>query len=138
MVLVVDDREETRFVLTRLLRVQGYDAASVASGQEALDFVREKKPSLVILDYEMPGLDGLSVYRQMKSRPESRDIPVVMFSANDGQIRQEALAEGIKAWVMKGSLDLAELLREVAIHVGPPNPAQVPETPATPRTNRAG
>ena len=138
MVLVVDDREETRFVLTRLLRVQGYDAAAVGSGQEALDFVCDKKPSLVILDFEMPGLDGLSVYRHMKARPESRDIPVVMFSANDGKVREEALQEGIKAWVMKGSLDLAELLREVAIHVGPAQPQRAPETPAPPRTNLAG
>ena len=138
MVLVVDDREETRLVLTRLLRLQGYDATSVASGQEALDFVRQKKPLLVILDYEMPGMDGMSVFRQMKALPESRDIPVVMFSANDGNVREEALQEGVRAWVMKGSLDLAELLREVAIHVGPAKLPQAPETPAPPKTNLAG
>jgi len=138
MVLVVDDREETRFVLTRLLRLQGYDATAVGSGREALDFVHEKKPSLLILDYEMPELDGLAVFRQMKTRHESRDIPVVMFSASDGKVREEALGEGVKAWVMKGSLDLAELLREVAIHVGPAQPPHAAETPAPPRTNLAG
>src|SRR3954447_10605259 len=106
MVLVVDDREETRYVLVRILGFQGYEAVALGSGEEALEFVRTRKPSLVILDYEMPGLDGLSVFRRMKLHPESADIPVVMFSANDGLVRQHALSEGVKGWIMKGSLDL--------------------------------
>jgi len=136
-VLVVDDRAETRHVLTRVLGVQGYEAACVASGLEALEFIRKRKPSLIILDYEMPELDGLSVFRKMKSDPGSRDIPTIVFSASDGPIKRQAVAEGVKAWIMKGSLDLAELLREVARHIGPGRPVAGPQVPPT-RSNFAG
>ncbi len=119
MVLVVDDYGGNAYALRRVLMMEGYQAAAVTSGRAALEFLRGNPVSLVVLDYQMPEMDGIGVFRQMKADPALRDIPVIMFSAYDGKARDEALREGVAAWVMKGSLDLASLQRHVVRLIGP-------------------
>jgi CheY-like chemotaxis protein len=119
LILVVDDHGGNAYVLRRVLMMEGYQAAAVTSGRAALEFLRGNAVSLVVLDYQMPEIDGIGVFRQMKADPALRDIPVIMFSAYDGKAREEALREGVAAWVMKGSLDLASLRRHVVRLIGP-------------------
>ncbi len=119
MVLVVDDHEESAYVLKRLLMIEGYEAVTATSGPAALDFLRKNPFTLVILDYHMPGMDGLAVFRAMQSDTALKPIPVIFFSAHDGDVMNAALNEGAAAWVIKGSLDASGLFRHIVRLIGP-------------------
>ena len=140
MLLVVDDHADTREVLVRLLRRDGYEAASVGSGIDAIEFLQANKPALVILDHSMPGMNGLDVLAQMKRDPRLADVPVIIFSANEGTLREQALQLGAAAYVLKASLDWS-ILRELIIQLaGPSDRSSVPAEGVAPlkRRKRSG
>ena len=79
--LVVDDNEDNRYVLSQQLNIQGYDNITTATnGHEALNNLRSKSFDLVLLDIMMPDLNGYEVLERMRSSPELRNIPVIMIS----------------------------------------------------------
>ena len=119
MILVVDDHRDTRQVLIRLLKLDGYNGVPAACGVEALDYLKIHKPRLVLLDYNMPGIDGLTVFRKMREDPRLADVSVIMFSAHDGELRDAALRAGVDSYVLKGSLDWSLLRREIQRFAGP-------------------
>jgi sigma-B regulation protein RsbU (phosphoserine phosphatase) len=82
-ILVVDDDETSREMLTRRLRRCGYTVSSVASGLNALSLSRRQKFDLVLLDMIMPGLDGVQVLAKFKADPAWRDMSIIMLSALD-------------------------------------------------------
>jgi DNA-binding response OmpR family regulator len=81
LVLVVDDEATVRQALERALRLEGFDVATAADGHEALTAVAQKPPAVIVLDVMMPGLDGVSVVKRLRS--EGVDTPVCMLSARD-------------------------------------------------------
>lgn len=82
-ILVVDDVEANRDVLGRRLAREGYAVTAADNGRAALEKLRAEPFDLVLLDILMPELDGYEVLRQLKSAPETRDVPVIMISALD-------------------------------------------------------
>ena len=80
-VLVVDDEEKNRTLLVRLLTVEGYDVVTAADGDAALKAVDQHSPDLIMLDVQMPGLDGFEVCRRIKADPATRLTPIVMVTA---------------------------------------------------------
>ncbi len=80
-VLVVDDEPDAVTFVTAVMEEAGYRAVSASNGAEGLEKARAEKPDLVILDIQMPGKDGFSVFVDMKKAPELRSIPVVMLTA---------------------------------------------------------
>jgi len=84
-VLIADDELSIRKGLSFLLRKEGYRALEAKDGRQALDLVFSKKPDLVLLDLMMPEVNGLEVCRQLKSREDTRLIPVVMITAIHNQ-----------------------------------------------------
>ena len=79
--LVVDDNEDNRYMLSQQLNIQGYDNITIATnGHEALNILRSKSFDLVLLDIMMPDLNGYEVLERMRSSPELRNIPVIMIS----------------------------------------------------------
>jgi signal transduction histidine kinase/DNA-binding response OmpR family regulator len=83
LVLLVDDDKATREVLTRGLEKEGFRLVVAASGEEALQLARERKPDVISLDVLMPGMDGWTVLRSLKADPLTAPIPVVMVSMLD-------------------------------------------------------
>lgn len=82
-ILIVDDNEDNRYTLQMLLETDGHERiASVSGGKEALSLIKGQKFSLVLLDMMMPDLNGDEVLRIIKSDAETRDLPVVMISAD--------------------------------------------------------
>src|ERR1700676_2881060 len=81
-ILVVDDDAAVRGVVKRYLSQNGLAVVMTDNGSEALILIRESKPDLVLLDVEMPGLDGFAVCRVLKKETGSRQIPVIMMSGN--------------------------------------------------------
>ena len=83
LVLVVDDEKATRELIARGLEKEGFRLMVAASGEEALQLARERKPDVISLDVLMPGMDGWMVLRALKADPLTAPIPVVMVSMLD-------------------------------------------------------
>jgi len=80
-IVVVEDEADIREVIDHNLSREGYMVDSAADGESGLELVKKKLPSLVLLDLMLPGLDGLSVCRELKADPETRSIAIVMVTA---------------------------------------------------------
>jgi DNA-binding response OmpR family regulator len=116
-ILVVDDTHSALKLLTEILGREGYDVRPADSGELALASVAAKPPELIVLDIVMPGMDGFEVFRRLKEREESRDIPVIFLSASvelDGRIA--GLRMGAVDFVSK-PFHREELLARVATHL---------------------
>jgi two-component system response regulator MprA len=110
-VLVVDDDEQIRSPLRRLLSLEGYSVSTAADGDEALRFVAERFPDLVVLDRMMPGLDGIEVCRRLRAA-DSR-LCIIMLTARDAvPDRVLGLETGADDYVVK-PFAFAELLARV-------------------------
>ena len=83
-VLLVDDDESNRDMLSRRLEHRGYQVVTAVDGREAVEQARAEVPSLILMDLTLPVLDGLAATRELKSRPELRDIPVIALTAHAG------------------------------------------------------
>jgi CheY-like chemotaxis protein len=81
VILVVDDTSTSLKLLTGTLAAKGYEVRAANSGELALASVALLPPELILLDIRMPGMDGYEVSRRLKSREESRDIPIIFISA---------------------------------------------------------
>ncbi len=82
--LVVDDNKVNRLLLTRSLEMQGHRVAMAENGRVALEMMRSEAFDLVLLDIEMPEMDGFQVLEQLKADPRLRDVPVLVTSAVEG------------------------------------------------------
>ena len=81
-VLVVDDDPFIRSLLAAWLQDAGYLVAVAADGQQALEQVRRERPDILLLDLSMPRLDGYGVIKWLRQQPESRDLPILILSAD--------------------------------------------------------
>jgi CheY-like chemotaxis protein len=138
MILIVDDHEDTRDVLARMLRFEGYEAVAVSAAPEALTFLAANKPSLIILDYNMPSMDGLTLFSQIRKDTRLADVPVIMFSASGGDLKEKSLKAGVNAFIIKASLDWADLRREIHRLAGAGNPATMPPNIPRQKNQQAG
>jgi CheY-like chemotaxis protein len=129
VILVVEDHDDARSVLVRLLKRAGYRAIGVANGNEALLFLQTSLPRLVILDYQLPGVDGLEVLRQIRADARLKDVPVAFYSAADATVmKPKAMAAGANEYLIKGALDWAAILVCLEKYGTPkPNPAPAPK-----------
>ena len=80
-VVVVEDEPDIVEVVSYNLKREGYTVTSKNRGDEGLNLIRNQLPDIVILDLMLPGLDGLSICQQMKSDPSTREIPIIIISA---------------------------------------------------------
>jgi len=119
LVLVVDDHEDVRGVLMRMLRDEGYASMEASNGEEALEVMAGRKPALVIMDLNMPRMNGLEAIRRMRGDAELRDVRVIMFSASGGETSIEAMRAGADSFVSKDSMDWPKLRSEVRRLAGP-------------------
>jgi CheY-like chemotaxis protein len=108
-VMLVDDDEDIRTVLSEALQDAGFEVSCAASGREALDQLRNgKHPGLILLDLMMPVMDGWQFRQEQRENPDIASIPVVVISAvNPGK----ALPEGTT--LLRKPFDLEAMLREV-------------------------
>jgi len=80
-VLVVDDNAATRYATSHVLKAVGYVVMTAASGYEALDIAEREHPDVIVLDINLPDIDGFQVCRQLRARPETRRTPITYLSA---------------------------------------------------------
>ena len=80
-ILVVEDEEPISQLLAYNLQKEGFSVVTAADGDEALVAVAEGKPDLVLLDWMLPNVSGIELCRQLRARPDTREIPVIMLTA---------------------------------------------------------
>jgi len=80
-ILIVDDELDVRTFVSTLLETSGYKPITAADGKEGMEIARKNKPAAVILDVMMPNESGIGMYRELKTDPDLKDIPVIMLSA---------------------------------------------------------
>jgi adenylate cyclase len=111
-ILVVDDVPQNVRLLEAVLTAHGYSVTSASSGPEALEKVAAELPDLLLLDIQMPEMDGYEVCRRLRANPATEFLPVVMITSSDTEVRVNALEAGADDFVTK-PFDQQELLIRV-------------------------
>jgi two-component system phosphate regulon response regulator PhoB len=112
-ILIVEDEEALTLLLRYNLEAAGYDVESVARGDDADLRLRESIPDLVILDWMLPGVSGIELCRRLRSRPETRQLPIVMLTARGEESeRVRGLSTGADDYIVK-PFSVPELLARV-------------------------
>ena len=88
-VLVVDDEIHIVQVVAIKLRNNGFDVITCENGTQALDLASKEKPDIVVTDFQMPLMTGLELVQNLRSQPDTADIPVVLLTARDFAIKNE-------------------------------------------------
>ncbi len=117
-ILLVEDNPVNRRLAEFLLRSQGYQVRAATTAQEAFDNIKAERPDLILMDVQLPGMDGLEATRKLKEEPTTRDIPVVAVTsyAMKGD-REKALAAGCAGYITK-PIDKDTFVQEVATVLG--------------------
>jgi len=116
-VMIVEDNVDLARAMAALLKRAGFSPVTTGNGDRALRLMRDKAPTLVLLDINLPIRNGLQVLEQMRRDPQLEEIRVVVYTAIDEhETRDQALSMGALAYVVKGSLDGASLAQLVRQH----------------------
>ncbi len=117
-ILLVEDNAVNRRLAEFLLRSQGYRVREATTAQEAFDLLRSERPDLILMDVQLPTMDGLEATKKLKENPATRDIPVIAVTsyAMKGD-RERALAAGCVDYLTK-PLDKTSFLQLVSSYVG--------------------
>jgi CheY-like chemotaxis protein len=113
--MIVDDAEVARATLGRLLQREGYHTVLAENGRDALESLQnQREPDLIVLDLNMPDLDGLELLEILHQHPRWQSIPVIMLSAvSDTHSVHRAQQLGAKEYMVKAAFSVREMLQHV-------------------------
>ena len=101
-VLVVEDEPAQREILTYNLESEGFRVSTADNGEDALMMVAEEMPDLIVLDWMLPNVSGIEICRRLKTRPDTRAVPIIMLSARSEEVdRVRGLETGADDYVIK-------------------------------------
>ncbi len=114
-ILLVEDNEMNRDMLSRRLKRKGYDVIMAVDGEQGVAMARSESPELILMDMSLPILDGWEATRQLKSQPETSSLPVIALTAHamEGD-RDKALEAGCDDYDTK-PIDLKRLLGKMKV-----------------------
>jgi CheY-like chemotaxis protein len=117
-ILLVEDNPVNRRLAVFLLRAHGYEVREATTAMEAFEILQTDQPDLIVMDIQLPGMDGLEITRKLKEQPATADIPVIAVTsyAMKGD-REKALAAGCVGYVTK-PIDKNTFIQEVAARLG--------------------
>jgi len=117
-ILVVDDMEDNRRLVWKVLGRHGYEVIGAATGEDAVNMAQNELPDLILMDIRLPGgIDGLEATRRIKATPQLAHIPILAMTASvRPEDMQQALNEGCSGFVRK-PMDIDELPKQVAEHI---------------------
>ena len=108
-VLLVEDTEDNRLMMRRLLELSGYRVSEAVNGVEAVEAAERETPSIILMDLSLPIVDGLAATRRIRQLPDLASVPIIAVSAHDtADFHAEALAAGCDAYITK-PIDYTEL-----------------------------
>jgi two-component system response regulator len=101
-ILLVEDSEDSRFMMRRLLEMGGYRVVEATNGHEAVEFAESECPDLILMDLSLPELDGLSATKLIREIESLCDVPIVALTGHDtSEFHSKALAAGCNEYVTK-------------------------------------
>ena len=117
-ILVVEDNLDTRELVHLYLKTEGFDVVTASDGREGLYLARAEQPDLIITDLNMPGVDGITLIKELRTDPEFQDKPIIAFTAFGRTDRDNAIRAGANRALDKPTYmetlidDIKELLDE--------------------------
>ena len=100
--MVVEDNEKNRKLVRVVLKAKGYNIIEAATGEEALNLLKNQKPDIILMDIQLPGIDGLTLIKQIKASVVTKDIPIIAVTAYAMKgDEQKILDTGCDAYVSK-------------------------------------
>lgn len=127
-ILIIEDESALVVLLRYNLEAEGYRVSVATTGEEAKLLLDEERPDLVILDWMLPGVSGIEICRQIRARPETRAIPVIMLTARGEEgDRVRGLSTGADDYVVK-PFSVAELMARVKTILRRAAPERIADT----------
>lgn len=113
LILIIEDNEKNRKLCRDVLQVKGYRTVESETAEEGLKLVEEKAPALILMDIQLPGMDGITAMKQLKADPHTAKIPIIAITASAMTNNRTAmLAEGFDGYQTK-PISLKDFLSEV-------------------------
>jgi two-component system cell cycle response regulator DivK len=114
VVLIIEDNERNRKLARDILNHAGFDTLEAGTAEDGLALAAERSPGIVLMDVQLPGIDGVQALQRLRSDPATADIPVIAVTAFAMKAdRERFLAAGFDHYVAK-PLDIREFPRQVA------------------------
>lgn len=108
-ILLVEDTEDNRFMMRRLLEMSGYQVVEATNGEEAVRLAQSERPDVILMDLSLPVLDGLAATRAIRKLDGLGKVPIVAVSAHDtSDFQSDALAAGCNSYITK-PIDFSQL-----------------------------
>jgi CheY-like chemotaxis protein len=102
LILVVEDNEKSRKLVRDVLTFKGYEVIDAETGEEGVRLAQKRRPSLILMDIRLPGIDGIEALGQLRAEPATREIPVLAMTASVmTEDRQKVMDAGFDAFQSK-------------------------------------
>jgi CheY-like chemotaxis protein len=113
LILIIEDNEKNRRLCRDVLQVKGYKTIESETAEEGLKLALEQAPALILMDIQLPGMDGITAMKQLKADPKTQDISIIAITASAmTNNRTSMLAEGFDGYQTK-PITLKDFLGEV-------------------------
>ncbi len=97
LILIIEDNEKNRKLARDVLQVKGYQTIESETAEEGIDLALAQSPALILMDIQLPGIDGITALKQLRLNPKTKSIPVIAITASAmTHNRQTMLAEGFR------------------------------------------
>ena len=117
-ILLVEDNEMNRDMLSRRLERRGYTVMIAVDGRQGIEMAQTEAPDLILMDMSLPEIDGWEATRRLKAAPETSGIPIIGLTAHAmASDREKVMAAGANDYDTK-PVDLNRLLEKIAAHLG--------------------
>jgi CheY-like chemotaxis protein len=113
LILIIEDNEKNRKLARDVLQVKGYKTIESETAEEGIDLAASQSPALILMDIQLPGIDGITAMKQLKADAKTKSIPIIAITASAmTHNRQTMLAEGFDGYQTK-PISLKDFLGEV-------------------------
>lgn len=116
-ILLVEDNDDARQMLAFYLEYNGYRVVEAADGYDAIEYVYQTLPDIILMDLSLPDINGLETTRHIKNIPDAGAIPVVCVTAHGQYYKEEAIEVGCKE-ILPKPVDLDNLIKVVEHYTG--------------------
>jgi two-component system cell cycle response regulator DivK len=124
LILIVEDNDKNRKLVRDVLTFKGYTTIEAETGEAGVRLAYERRPSLVLMDIRLPGIDGMEALRQLRAEPTTRDIPIMALTASVmSEDRQRIVGAGFDGYQSK-PINVTDFVTAVTQLLGrPPRPS---------------
>jgi CheY-like chemotaxis protein len=117
-ILCIEDSDDSVFMLHRRLSRSGFDVKVARNGAEGVEWAKASQPDLIVMDLNLPGLNGWEATRRLKGQPETKHIPIIVLTVETSRkSRDDAIAAGCDDFLLK-PIDFGTLVQKIRSLVG--------------------